>query len=394
MQGLTSQLTVSVSDGSTPTSVSWQSDAAAIATISQTGLVTAVGPGQAFITATASGLTARAAVTVSAASQGGTVALTECSAITSAGHYVLATDLAGISGCLRISNTSAVDVDCSGHSLGSIVVSGVSGLAIRNCTVSGTIQMTGVNTATIEQCRLNSFISSVAGTNVEIRYNTVVITTSDLPSGIRVQDGGSNQVIGNSVDGGYPGGPTRVGTDDGIIVQNETNDVIQGNVLSNVWDIGIEGVATVFNSMISGNTITNAGAAGIGSAWCTSWSGNIVSNNRVALAPEFATLSYGTGAPCGGGTSPSPMFVNNQINGNVVAQIGSGTGHAFIAVGIDTGGSVSGNSLEGNDFSMLPAPRLVPLSGFADKGGNLCGPPIAGYSNFLCTGNFGLPAHR
>jgi len=382
VQGLTSQLTLSVSDGTSPTNVNWQSDSATIATVSTTGLVTAIGPGQAFITASASGLTARAAVTVTA---GGNT-LTACSSIAAAGHYVLATDLPAISGCLRISGTSNVDVDCSGHSLGSILVTNVSSVTIRNCLVSGTIQMTGVNSGTIEACHLNSFISSIAGTNVEIRSNTVAITAPGLPSGIRVQDGGSNRVIDNSVDGGYPGGLERIGTDDGVIVQNETNDLIQGNVLSNVYDIGIEGVDTVSNSTFSGNTITNAGAAGVGAVFCTNWSGNTVSNNRVVLAPEFATFSYGTGTPCGA-ARPSPMFVNNQIIGNVLAQVGVGTGIAFIAVGADTGGPVSGNSLQGNDFSLLPAPRLVPISGFADKGGNLCGPPIAGYSNFYCDGS-------
>jgi hypothetical protein len=54
---------------------------------------------------------------------------------------------------------------------------------------------------------------------------------------------------------------------------------------------------------------------------------------------------------------------------------------------VDMSGTVSGNLVQGNDFGPNNGPYLIPLSGFIDGGGNVCGPFNPAVSNFPCTGS-------
>jgi hypothetical protein len=70
-----------------------------------------------------------------------------------------------------------------------------------------------------------------------------------------------------------------VRVDDGVVLVDEANDTIPGNTINNVFDAGIEGIDVVQNTAVAQNTIANAGNGGIGSYWCASWTGDVISSN-------------------------------------------------------------------------------------------------------------------
>lgn len=85
---------------------------------------------------------------------------------------------------------------------------------------------------------------------------------------------------------------------------------------------------------------------------------------------------------CDGWTTP-PVFSGNQFIGNVFR---SPVGLIIPRMTVEINGTVSNNLLENNDFGSSDGPFLMPLSGFADGGGNICGPLSPALSNFVCTG--------
>jgi hypothetical protein len=82
----------------------------------------------------------------------------------------------------------------------------------------------------------------------------------------------------------HPGGPpNQVGADDGITVNDEHDDFILNNVISNVWDAGIETIGPIANTAILDNQITHASGNGIGAYYGTNWTkGTIIRQERNA----------------------------------------------------------------------------------------------------------------
>jgi hypothetical protein len=73
--------------------------------------------------------------------------------------------------------------------------------------------------------------------------------------------------------------------------------------------------------------------------------------------------------------------LRNSIDGTLHRNGGAGASMA-----ISMSGTVSGNLIQDNDFAAYDGPKLLPLSGFIDGGGNICGPLNPILSNFPCTG--------
>jgi hypothetical protein len=217
----------------------------------------------------------------------------------------------------------------------------------------------------------------VGGSSAVIQNCTFENLTGFL--GLEIAGGNHNQVLNNTIDGGYDGGSARNGTDDAILLVNESNDTIQGNTISNVFDAGIEGVDVLTNVVMSNNTITNVGETGVGAYWCTNWTGNVVSGNSVSRAPQMVVVYYTADVSHCGPGGPPQKFTSNQIVGNRFRDFAQGTtlpGYAFpgMSVALDSTAPVSGNLIQGNDFGTQMGPAVYPLQGFIDGGGNICAP--------------------
>jgi|SRR5579864_2443062 len=393
--GLTSQLTALTSLGAAVTSgVTWQSKAPAVATVSATGLLTATGLGT--TTITASTTTASGSATIVVASGNTVTTISACTQVTSPGQYVLSGDLPGLGfgGCLVFSGLAGAQLDCGGHAVNAMSLSNVSAMTIRNCVVMGNIRMTVVNTVTVTNCTvINGSPWATNGSNVDIVSDTITMTGTGLAAAVILEGGTNNQVRQNTMTGGYDGSKSNVGTDDGIVLQNETGDTIQGNTISAFYDMGVEGVDVVSNTTVANNTFSNLGASGVGSYWCTSWTGNVIRGNQVSATPTLTLAGYNVGTLCGS-VQAAAVFSGNQFAGNVFRNpspgtLGGPTGPTTVtgpSMYVQMSGTVMGNILQANDFGSNAGPSLIPLTGFIDGGGNICGPLDPTVSNFPCTG--------
>lgn len=375
--GLTSQLTASNSAGAALTAgVTWQSQATTVATVSQTGLVTATGVGTTTVTASAGGSSGEVSILVQPT---GTITTTisACETVTFPGTYVLNADLApaAVFGpCLIFTGVASIQLDCRGHAVPGFRLSNANSITITNCVITSSQNSSGfylpvnlnfVHNATITHCT----VTAVAGT------------------AINLVGGGNNQVIQNTLMGGYDGGPAANGTDDGIGLIGESGDTIQGNLIGGFYDTAVEGEDVVANTTIASNTISNIGTAAIGAYWCTNWMNDVIQGNSVSMAPTLALVEYEVGNACGG-TPPPAAFTGNRFIGNQFRNPSTGVGYAspMARMTVTMPGSVTGNVLQGNDFGMNDGPFLSPVQGFSDGGGNICGPLNPALSNFVCTG--------
>ena len=98
--------------------------------------------------------------------------------------------------------------------------------------------------------------------------------------------GQHTQVVGNTLDGSWngtivAGSPEFSSTDDGVIVQDETDLLVQNNIVRNVFDCGFESSGQVSVATIRGNQISNAGICGVGAWYWSSVVGLTASQNTV-----------------------------------------------------------------------------------------------------------------
>ena len=409
--GQTSQLSVKNADGTAYVgAVTWQTSAASVVSVSGTGLVTAAGVGSATVTATSGVHSGTAQVYVLASTPGPTTTITTCQAITAPGSYVLGSDLGGTATCLNVGPAAGVQIDCRGHMVGGLAVLDVNTVSVANCTVATVLDVERVTAVTITNCTLAQGIFLHNGTGVTIANSTItapqqlvsvsssvgvdlvqdVIHVTTAPFGVWFSNGSNNRVRQSTITGGYTGGGALVGPDDGILLEGEEGDTITGNTVIGFYDTGVEGVGTVHDTVISSNTISTIGTAGIGAYWCTDWVNNTLQGNRVSGAPRLAKILYNVGSACGSAT-PAASLVGTQFVGNHFDQPTTGVetlvpGAPAARLWVVAPGAASGNVLQNNDFGANDGPSLTPLSAFIDAGGNVCGPLNAGVSNFPCTG--------
>jgi hypothetical protein len=310
----------------------------------------------------------------------------------------VSTDLSSpsVSTCLSLGYLASVQLDCAGHAVGAIAMTGVNNVTVRNCNVTGLISLTDANAVTVANSTVtNGLILVVRGTNVNITADTVRPDGPVHVNGVQLRGGMFNRVSGSTLIGGYDGGKANVGADDGVLIASESGDVVDGNTIRDFYDLGVEGIDALVGVTVSNNTFSNLGVAGVGSYWCTNWTNNVIGTNRVSATPVLAFVVFQQGSGCGVGTSSSQAgFSGNQFTGNVVRNETAGTLGGATGPTTPSGpglyifmtGMVSGNILQGNDFGTYPGPEVIPLAGFIDGGGNICGLNPA-VSNFLCTGS-------
>jgi parallel beta-helix repeat protein len=316
--------------------------------------VSAIATGTVTITAMYANHNASIVITVNPSLLSGP-SIQACGTITVPGTYTVNTDLAqpipaGL--CLTIAS-GGVKLDCHGHTVTGVRVSGATNVIVTNCTA-----------------RSDSWIL------VENSSHVVLDTVS--ASEIEFRHGHDNQVLRSTIDGGYRDGPAQSGRDDGIVLGDQQNDTIQGNSIANVFDAGIEGLDGVSSTTIANNTITHTGTDGIGAYWCTSWSGNTISGNTVSQSPNLFLFTYQVDPTKCFDVSTSGTFSGNRITGNVFRNQVLAAGGILAAMVCDFAqipqSAVTGNVIQGNDMGNTAGPNLIPASGFANGGGNVCVP--------------------
>jgi len=398
--GQTSQLTAdaSYSNGSTTfvtSSATWQSSNSTAATVSATGLLAAMASGTVVVTAAYGGVTGKLSVIVSLGQ------IASCGTYAGAGPFTVTNDLANMPvSCLQFSNNVAAQLDCQGHDVSSISLSGVQGFSIRNCAMHGKATMGGGvlrNLSLVSSSRVTIDSSDDLGqvfaqgcqgctfTNDSFVYPMVGFTPSGSSYAsceVCLNNGQGNTVSQSTIDGGWTGmGQQPV--DDGIGFNNDANIVLNGNTIRNVFDAGIEGDTSPgpVTATIQGNTITNAGFTGIGGYYVPGWQNSVFSGNIVSNTPRLLYFVHASSAAAG---VTAMTLVNNQFVGNTFT---SPTGNGGPAATIDyvAGGlpfTVQGNLVQNNNFGTGPGPLFSPVAGFIDGGGNVCGPG----GNFLNCG--------
>ena len=328
------------------------------------------------------------------------------------GVYVLATDMPACDLSIIASNIS---LDCQQHKLDSLNIANETNVSVVNCVlgpvgqqgetfvanqttnsslknsvVVGGLETYKTNGFVIDGNRVSgdSIISSNGDHALRVTNNTITETQPSSSAGgrsavIYVTGGDSNLISGNTMDGNYhgnnpgQGGDDPNGTDDGIVLANTTNDQVQNNTISNVFDAGVEGSDDVSGSTISGNTIVAAHYAGIGSYHCTNWQNNVVSSNRVSQAEFLLMFYHSVDSQCSspGADATQGAFINNQFTNNTLSQPTGDWGIYidFTWLNPVPVSQLSGNVVQGNNMgsnSML----LLPLAGFINGGANTCSP--------------------
>lgn len=353
-------------------------------------------------------------------------AITRCGQISQPGAYTLGADLTATAGdCVRIASVPEVTLNCQGHVVPGLSVSNVTTLTIANCVVSTSLELSGaahvlVSHATIRgELTVSDQSSSVVVSDSSIqdslgdyavqivRSTGVVLTRDSITSSkagafesVTLNGGSHNQVLGSTLTGGYDGGPADVGTTDGIVVVNETDDTIRGNTVHGFSDAAVEGLQTVSDLLIADNRISTIGTAAVGNYWCTSWTRNAVEDNDVSRTPLLLLIANTFNADrCGTSTPPPFAFTANRIVGNRFHDPAAGVPFhgetpARVSVRLYSHAAVADNTIADNDFGALDGPFLAPVSGFIDGGGNVCGPINPAVSNFACAASPGRAIKR
>lgn len=331
----------------------WVASDSSVVRSTHSGLVTAIAAGTVTLTANYQTTVASMSVVVNPAIVS-SPAIAACGLVVTAGTYFLDGDIAqsATAGfCLTITG-AGVHLDCRNHSVSGILVSGATDVTIGNCVVTPGF--------------------------VEVKDSSNVTLEHDTASTIGMLRGHDNAVLGSLIDGGYDGRGGINGQDDGILIGDQTNDRIDGNTIQNVWDDGIEGLDVIANTVITNNTIVNTGSAGIGAAWCTSWSGNRVASNTVSRSPNLMYFYYNVNFAKCLDTSTPGAFADNRMVGNVFRDVvpGGADGAMYFLLDKIPASSVSNNLIQGNDMGNAPGPFTVPTSGFLNGGGNICSSPL------------------
>jgi hypothetical protein len=352
------------------------------------------------------------------------VVVKNCGSLASNTTYVLNQDLPAASGsqCLQLVGVTSVTLDCQGHAVTSVGMTNVGGITVRNCTVTGGLAITGSNAVTVTASTISGiaaaavsgavvvFNSSLvvldhstinapanagvavgfqSSTNDQLVSDTISIPGNSGDEAIRLFGGSGNQVLQNTIASTYAGTVSRIGTDDGVLIDNETGDTVRGNTITGFWDTGVEGVDSVANTTVADNVMSKIGTAAIGSYWCTNWTNDVIQHNDVGQAPRLVLVNYQTATPQCVSPFAAPAFTGNQFIDNRFHDLTPGLGFLNIPKMsvVLASGDVENNLLRGNDFGSNDGPFLSPLAGFVDGGGNVCGPMNPSLSNFPCMGS-------
>jgi len=340
-----------------------------------------------------------------------------CRTISTAGEYSLSGDLTNTKSepCIKIQNVSNVTLDCQNYTITgknenyNIYVKASSNFKLNNCKLISSESLPSASTQhvlRIEDSKQGEIINSTIGGNytyttisgssfVTARNNTFntqlsVYKSSNVTlkdnnfnnfsggaANIILQDGNNNSLISNTLDGKSDGiFENKIGTDDVVVLDNEDNDLIQGNTLKNTYECAIE-----FNSIagvkIIGNKVNNTGLSFLCGWHYVSAKGVTVKDNMVNNSPSLFWFFRERAL------RPNEQYVyfqDNIFENNKLTNPKTGTGFSFAAM-IDFNRSIvppqnyiiGNNILRNNDFTKLVGSlRLAPANIVTDGGENIC----------------------
>lgn len=341
-----------------------------------------------------------------------------CRTISAAGDYSITRDLMNAKSepCIKIQNVSNVNLDCQNYTITSknenhsIYVRGSSNFKINNCKLVSSINVpVGVSSQVplrIEDSKQGEINNNTVGGNYSsisgssfvtvknsiftnelsvYRSNNVTIKDSKFTYGgaesITLQEGSNNSVISNFIeglsDGVFNGMDNSVGADDGIVIKDESGDLIQGNTLQNFFDCAIENTGKMFDTKIIGNKASNTGVCFLGGWYDSSVKGIIVKDNIVSNMPNL--FYFFRQYPLRSGEQ-YVYFQNNTFENNKLSNPKLGTGFSMASRFVFDGSAVplqnhilGNNILRNNDFTKILGPlRIAPANLIVDGGGNIC----------------------
>jgi hypothetical protein len=396
-----------------------------------------------------------------------TVPISQCQAITKPGNYLLTRDLSvpdGAYECITIHDTTNAVLDCGNHMLSGGIPDGqfrIRALSIRNvqgfsvikCRLhiewiqvddSANGRFTDNTFTNVERDVHQAHLVFLRGQDMLVAYNTFVGVTVSQNFGdsmtvtnnrFALEPGVTyltwfvdshfatrTRIVANAMDGGWHGPQgSRYGADNGVLLGDATDALVQNNTIANVFGAAIEWTGTLRSSTIAANYIVNAGDGGFGAWYWNSSVGSRFQQNIVDDAPLMFNFYriYGLRAaghecsPCEPpGTWPADtavMFRDNVFDGNVLRNVMPGAVAAgWLPVFNQLGylGSVSGyigervptaeefefvnNTFRNNVFDMtLDAPLFgynpVVPGMIVDGGFNVCRQPATPDYPLKCT---------
>lgn len=245
-----------------------------------------------------------------------------CGEITVGGSYVLKADIVttdnNLASCIPIHDTSAVQLDCQGHAIlrnstgfmDGVSVKNVRNFSVKNCQLTtGNVNVDNSDSGTFsgntisypDTSRLILFLvqntrrlvldnNALTGMYLQasadsntISNNRLVATTTSS-SAVVFSVGVHTRIFNNTIDGAWDGNLStrgQNGADEGIVLYDEVDALIENNQIQNVWDCGIESAGALTASTIRGNHIVRAAFCGIGGWYWSSLLGNTFSFNKV-----------------------------------------------------------------------------------------------------------------
>jgi hypothetical protein len=261
-----------------------------------------------------------------------TARLASCRDITTSGRYVLDRDLTSDrvdATCLAIHDAIDVSLDCNGHTITgfpAVALERVQGFRVEDCRLasvaagpivgldparptSGVLRIRdsadGIVTRvavgppdvlvidaerlTVTESELDTVYSQFASQHVRVANNRMTnpFRNNSIGGVYSSSYGTANEVVGNTIAGGWDGASSSVpgvppnGADDGILLFDEHDAYVAENVISDVFDCGIETVGLSAGSTFARNRIRNAQFCGIGGWHWSSVRDDVFASNTV-----------------------------------------------------------------------------------------------------------------
>jgi|GEM_PF-6904942 len=337
-----------------------------------------------------------------------------CRTISAAGEYSLSRDLTNTKSepCIKIQNVNNVSLDCQNHTITSnnenynIYVKGSTNFKINNCKLVSSVGLPSASAQhvlRIEGSKQGEVVNSTVGGNYTTisdssfvtarnnifntqfsvyKSNNVTLKDNNFnfaggAVNIILQEGNNNSLISNVFDGKSDGiFENKIGTDDIVFLDNEDNDLIQGNTLQNAYECAIE-FNRVSGVKIIDNKVNNTGLSFLCGWHYVSAKGIAVKDNMVNNSPSLFWFFRERAL------RPNESYVyfqDNIFENNKLSNPKTGKNFSFGAM-IDFNRSIvplqnyiiGNNILRNNDFTKLVGSlRLAPANVVTDGGGNIC----------------------
>ncbi len=256
--------------------------------------------------------------------------LNRCTEITAPGDYVLTHDIFTPphfdGGCIAIHSTSDVTLDCQGHFIVSpgrtlkqpgslaLTIDHVQRFAVRNCRLEGKRQIAEINDSsngTLENNQVsqddrsgyryfytdhtdhltvhNNIFNAMWG-QMHASYTVIDGNTFNCPARptslcmglvLSVYGGNHNTYSHNVLEGKSVAGQKKGGTDDGMLLEDESNATVTDNDFRNNGDAGVESLGMLKDSVIARNRVSGVCSNGFGGWFYASLLNNEFSDNTV-----------------------------------------------------------------------------------------------------------------